>query len=77
MIKQSGGEYAYLRAAFGDMIAFLYAWTTVIVTKPSSFAIISIGFAEYVTAPFYNGCTPPVVIQKCAAAFCICKYDLK
>ena len=73
MIKQSGGEYAYLRAAYGDMIAFLLAWTTVIVTKPSAFAIISIGFADYVTTPFYNGCTPPVVVQKCAAAFCICK----
>ena len=73
MVKKSGGEYAYLRAAYGDIIAFLYAWTSVIVTKPSSFAIIAIGFAEYVTTPFYGGCSPPVVIQKCAAAFCICK----
>lgn len=76
MIKKSGGEYAYLRAAFGDMIAFMYTWTSVIVLKPSSFSIISVGFAQYVTAPFYPGCEPPVVAQKCAACFAICKLKI-
>nr|XP_002119371.1 b(0,+)-type amino acid transporter 1-like [Ciona intestinalis] len=71
MIKKSGGEYQYLKAAYGEVAAFLFAWTSIIVTKPSSFAIIAIGFAQYVTAPFYPGCTPPATIQKCAAAFCI------
>ncbi|XP_078482152.1 b(0,+)-type amino acid transporter 1-like isoform X2 [Ciona intestinalis] len=71
LIRKSGGEYQYLKTAFGNVAGFLVIWTSVIVTKPSSFAIISIGFAEYVTAPFYPGCTPPATIQKCAAAFCI------
>ncbi|XP_076810397.1 b(0,+)-type amino acid transporter 1-like [Clavelina lepadiformis] len=71
MIRKSGGEYQYLKEAYGDLVAFLLAWTSIIVTKPSSFAIIAIGFAQYVTAPFYPGCTPPDTIMKCAAAFCI------
>ena len=73
MIKKSGGEHAYLKAAYGDVISFLLAWTSIIVIKPSAFAIISIGFAQYVITPFYNGCDPPAKIQKWAAAFCIRK----
>jgi len=71
MIKKSGGEYQYLTAAYGKLLAFLYAWTSVVVSKPSSFAIIAVGFAEYVTAPFYPGCAAPQTLQKFASAFCI------
>jgi len=71
MIKKSGGEYQYLKAAYGNLIAFLFAWTSVVVSKPSSFAIIAVGFAEYATVPFYPGCSAPQSIQKCASAFCI------
>ena len=74
MIKKSGGEYAYLKEAYGSAIAFLMAWTNVLITKPSAFAIISISFAEYVTIPFYPNCKPPATIQKLAAAFSICKF---
>jgi len=71
MIRKSGGEYQYLTAAYGKAMAFLYAWTSVVISKPSSFAIIAVGFAEYVTAPFYPGCSAPQNIQKCASAICI------
>ncbi|CAK8690776.1 unnamed protein product [Clavelina lepadiformis] len=71
MIPKSGGEYQYLKEAYGDLFAFLLAWTNIIVTSPSAFAIIAFGFAQYVTAPFYPGCNPPDAIVKCGAAFCI------
>jgi len=71
MIRKSGGEYQYLTAAYGEAFGFLYAWTSVVVTKPSGIAIIAVGFAEYVTAPFYPGCSAPQNIQKCASAFCL------
>ena len=74
MIKKSGGEYQYLKAAYGNLIAFLFAWTSVVVSKPSSFAIIAVGFAEYATVPFYPGCSAPQSIQKCASAFCISEF---
>ena len=73
MIPKSGGPYEYLKAAFGDVAGFMYIWTCVLVTRPASFAITAIGFAEYVTAPFYPGCSPPQSVQKWAAAVCICK----
>ncbi|XP_015495813.1 B(0,+)-type amino acid transporter 1 isoform X2 [Parus major] len=71
MITKSGGEYPYLMEAFGPIPAFLFSWTSLLVTKPSSFAIISLSFAEYASAPFYPGCDPPQVVIKCLAAAAI------
>ncbi|XP_051562154.1 b(0,+)-type amino acid transporter 1-like [Myxocyprinus asiaticus] len=71
MITKSGGEYPYLMEGFGPLLAYLYSWTTIIVLKPSSFAIIALSCAEYASAPFYPGCTPPQFITKCLAAACI------
>ncbi|KAJ8412881.1 hypothetical protein AAFF_G00104630 [Aldrovandia affinis] len=68
MITKSGGEYPYLMEAYGDGMAYLYSWTTIMVLKPSSFAIIALSFAEYAATPFYPGCTPPPVVTKCLAA---------
>lgn len=76
MITKSGGEYPYLMEAFGSIVAYLYSWTTVIVLKPSSFAIIALSFAEYTATPFYPGCTPPTVIIKCLAIASLCKCKL-
>ncbi|XP_051884220.1 b(0,+)-type amino acid transporter 1 [Pristis pectinata] len=71
MITQSGGEYSYLREAFGPIPAFLYSWMSIIVVKPSSFAIICLSFAEYAATPFYPGCVPPQIAIKCLAAVAI------
>ncbi|KAF2987074.1 hypothetical protein EK904_013761 [Melospiza melodia maxima] len=75
MITKSGGEYPYLMEAFGPIPAFLFSWTSLLVTKPSSFAIICLSFAEYASAPFYPGCDPPQAVIKCLAAAAIGKTD--
>ncbi|XP_032087080.1 B(0,+)-type amino acid transporter 1 [Thamnophis elegans] len=67
MIPKSGAEYPYLLEAFGPIPAFLFSWSSLMVIKPSAFAIICLSFAEYVSAPFYPGCDPPVVVVKCLA----------
>uniref|UniRef100_A0A670K4V4 Solute carrier family 7 member 9 n=1 Tax=Podarcis muralis TaxID=64176 RepID=A0A670K4V4_PODMU len=67
MITKSGGEYPYLMEAFGPIPAYLFSWASLIVIKPSSFAIICLSFAEYTAAPFYPGCDPPTVVIKCLA----------
>ncbi|XP_058485938.1 b(0,+)-type amino acid transporter 1 [Solea solea] len=72
MITKSGADYSYLMEAFGPILAYLYSWTTVIVLRPSAFAIITLSFAEYASTPFYPGCTPPLIITKCLAAAAIC-----
>ncbi|XP_065519356.1 B(0,+)-type amino acid transporter 1 isoform X2 [Lathamus discolor] len=75
MITKSGGEYPYLMEAFGPIPAFLFSWTSLLVTKPSSFAIICLSFAEYALAPFYPSCDPPQVAIKCLAAAAIGKTE--
>jgi APA family basic amino acid/polyamine antiporter len=43
MKPQAGGEYVYIRDAFGPLAGFLCGWTWTVVVKPSSLAAISIG----------------------------------
>ncbi|XP_039619525.1 b(0,+)-type amino acid transporter 1 isoform X1 [Polypterus senegalus] len=76
MITKSGGDYSYLLEAFGPVPAFLYAWTSVVVLKPASCAIICLSFAEYSAAPFYPSCEPPVFIIKCLAIAAFCFFIL-
>lgn len=46
MLPYAGGEYVYLRGAYGDTTAFLYMWTWFAVAKPGSIATISIGLVR-------------------------------
>lgn len=46
MLPYAGGEYVYLRGAYGDTTAFLYTWTWFAVAKPGSIATITIGLAR-------------------------------
>ncbi|MDE3179311.1 MAG: amino acid permease [Acidobacteriota bacterium] len=46
-IPEAGGEYVYLRRAFGPGLGFLYGWTQLIVAKTTSIATISTGFVLY------------------------------
>jgi APA family basic amino acid/polyamine antiporter len=41
-----GGEYAFLRDAYGDLAGFLYMWTQIMVAKPASLATIAAGLAR-------------------------------
>ena len=52
-IKKSGGEYIYLKLAFGPFIGFLFSWIDVWVLEPCSFAILSLTFGVYATEPFF------------------------
>ena len=76
MIPKSGGEHAYLNEVYGPPIAFLFAWTAIIVLKPSALAIISLSFGEYVVQPFYEGseCGPPTSATKIVAVLCVSKF---
>lgn len=44
MKPQAGGEYVYVRDAYGPLGGFLYAWTTLLISKPASIATITAGF---------------------------------
>jgi APA family basic amino acid/polyamine antiporter len=42
-----GGQYAYLRDAFGPMPAFLYGWALLLVIQSGGMAAVAISFARY------------------------------
>ena len=46
MKPDAGGEYVYLRDAYGPMTGFLYAWTTFLISKPGSIATIVTGMVR-------------------------------
>src|SRR5437660_4129568 len=43
MKPQAGGEYVYIRDAYGPLAGFLCGWTWAVIVQPSSLAAISIG----------------------------------
>ncbi|MEO5857927.1 MAG: amino acid permease [Pyrinomonadaceae bacterium] len=45
---EAGGSYVYLRAGFGDKLAFLYGWMVLLVLDPGLTAIFAIGLTSYV-----------------------------
>ena len=46
MKPQAGGEYIYIRDAYGELPAFLYAWTWFTIAKPASIATITTGIVR-------------------------------
>jgi len=46
MKPHAGGEYVYIRDAYGPLPAFLYGWTWFIVAKPASIATITSGIVR-------------------------------
>jgi APA family basic amino acid/polyamine antiporter len=46
MKPQAGGEYVYVRDAYGPLGGFLYAWTWFVIAKPASVATVVIGLVR-------------------------------
>jgi APA family basic amino acid/polyamine antiporter len=47
MFPETGGQYVYLRKAYGDFIAFLYGWGSIAVINTAAIAAIAFVCAEY------------------------------
>src|SRR5467141_452759 len=45
---EAGGQYAYLREAYGTVWAFLYGWANFSVINTASIAAIAVSFARYI-----------------------------
>jgi basic amino acid/polyamine antiporter, APA family len=46
-LPEAGGEYVYLREAYGPLWAFIYGWTQLFVAKSGSIATLATGFFIY------------------------------
>ena len=56
MMPKAGGQYVYIKKAFGSMIAFLYGWTVFLVIQTGVIAAVAVAFAKYVGVfiPFFE-----------------------
>jgi len=52
MFPDSGGQYVYLREAYGDLVAFLYGWMLFAVANGGTIAALSVASAAYVGQVF-------------------------
>lgn len=74
MIPKSGGDYAYIGAAFGPLPSFLYLWVALLILVPTGNAITALTFAQYLLQPFWPTCEAPIVAVRLFAAVITCKY---
>src|SRR6202790_406861 len=55
MKPQAGGEYVYVRDAYGRLAGFLYAWTWFVIAKPASVATVVTGLVRILgTFPVFS-----------------------
>ncbi|HTQ43358.1 MAG TPA: amino acid permease [Polyangiaceae bacterium] len=47
MMPRAGGQYVFLREAFGRLVAFLYGWTLFLVIQTGFNAAVAIAFAKF------------------------------
>jgi APA family basic amino acid/polyamine antiporter len=47
MYPKAGGNYVFLKEAYGPMWGFLYGWAYTLVTSGGTVALLALGFAEY------------------------------
>ncbi|WP_210515087.1 APC family permease [Hymenobacter terricola] len=56
MFPKVGGQYVYLREAFGRLTAFLYGWTLFLVIQTGVIAAVAVAFAKFtgVLIPYFS-----------------------
>ena len=64
MFPEAGGQYVFLREAYGEFPAFLYGWMIFAVGQSGTIAALAVGFAEYFGAifPFVSAHAPVATI---------------
>jgi len=52
MFPEAGGQYVYMREAYGEFVAFLYGWMIFTVSVGGTIAALGVGFAVYLGSVF-------------------------
>lgn len=47
MIPEAGGQFVFLKRAFGNLTAFVYGWTVFLVIQTGVIAAVAVAFAKY------------------------------
>src|SRR5437660_6572835 len=69
MMPRAGGQYVYLREAYGPLWGFLYGWTLFLVIQTGTIAAVAVAFARFlgVLAPAISPTqwiVPPIVLSR-------------
>jgi APA family basic amino acid/polyamine antiporter len=62
MYPRSGGIYVYLHQGLGPLVAFVFGWTYLLITKPLAAAGIAMVFGESVNKLFGISVWPPLTV---------------
>lgn len=56
MMPKAGGQFVYIREAFGELTAFVYGWTVFLVIQTGVIAAVAVAFAKFtgVFIPFFE-----------------------
>ncbi len=56
MLPKAGGQFVFIKEAFGSFLAFLYGWTVFMVIQTAVIAAVAMAFAKFtgVFFPFFN-----------------------
>ncbi len=65
MMPAAGGQYVYLREAYGPLVGFLYGWTLFLVIQTGTIAAVGVAFAKF-TAVLVPALGPQNVLARVA-----------
>ena len=69
LYPRAGGEYVFLREAYGDLLAFLYGWMRFWIGNPGSIAAYAVGAATFLGAVVHFN--DPFSKSLCAISFVV------
>ena len=61
MMPKAGGQYVYIREAYGPLLSFVYGWTVFMVIQTGTIAAVAVAFTKY-SAVFFPILNPENVI---------------
>lgn len=47
MMPEAGGQYVYLREAYGGLLAFLFGWTLLLIVQTGTVAAVAVAFGRF------------------------------
>ncbi|MCA1813398.1 MAG: amino acid permease, partial [Halobacteriales archaeon] len=59
-LPESGGQYVYIRRAFGDLPAFLNGWSSLVAGKGAAIAAVAVAFGTFLQLALPNPLGPPL-----------------
>lgn len=68
-LPEAGGQYVYLREAYGHLFGFLFGWKMFLVNMTGSIAALGVAFAEYFGSFFPSLSTKEVVFSSKLGGF--------